>query len=549
MSVQILGADGRPLPPSTQKMKYGALSGSGRVPYDAADSFSDQMANWQPALWSPDNEINIYRDRIVSRMRDLARNDGWASGTITHVLDNAVGANYRPIFKPDYRMLRLITGNKAFDATWADEYGKVIEAHWRSWANDPGRYCDVERKQTVSQMLRLGFRHKLLDGDSLLILQYRRDRLGPGRGQYATTVQVVDPDRLSNPQQNFDMPNIRGGVEIDADGAPVAYHIREAHIGDWWSGAKTMTWQRIPRETSWGRPIVIHDFDMERGSQHRGVGILAPIVQRLKMLIKYDESELEAAILNAIFGAYVESPYDAQMVSSALGDTGFGGDELSAYQTQRTEYYQDKRLNLQNGARIPHLFPNEKIVTLDAARPTSNFDGFESAVLRNIAAATGLSTQQVTQDWSDVNYSSARAAMLEAWKTLTRRRDDFATGTAQPVASAFVEEIHSIESLPLPSGAPDFLEAKAAYCRARWMGPGRGWVDPVAEKKGAILGLDAGLSTLEMEVAENAGEDWEEVMDQRKREIDACLERGLPLPSWAQADQFASETIKDPEEK
>ncbi|HHG1482917.1 TPA: phage portal protein [Klebsiella pneumoniae] len=550
MSVQILGADGRPLPPSTQKMKYGALSGSGRVPYDAADSFSDQMANWQPALWSPDNEINIYRDRIVSRMRDLARNDGWASGTITRVLDNAVGANYRPIFKPDYRMLRLITGNKAFDATWADEYGKVIEAHWRSWANDPGRYCDVERKQTVSQMLRLGFRHKLLDGDSLLILQYRRDRLGPGRGQYATTVQVVDPDRLSNPQQNFDMPNIRGGVEIDADGAPVAYHIREAHIGDWWSGAKTMTWQRIPRETSWGRPIVIHDFDMERGSQHRGVGILAPIVQRLKMLIKYDESELEAAILNAIFGAYVESPYDAQMVSSALGDTGFGdGNELSAYQTQRTEYYQDKRLNLQNGARIPHLFPNEKIVTLDAARPTSNFDGFESAVLRNIAAATGLSTQQVTQDWSEVNYSSARAAMLEAWKTLTRRRDDFATGTAQPVASAFVEEIHSIESLPLPSGAPDFLEAKAAYCRARWMGPGRGWVDPVAEKKGAILGLDAGLSTLEMEVAENAGEDWEEVMDQRKREIDACLERGLPLPSWAQADQFASETIKDPEEK
>lgn len=536
MSVQILGADGRPLPSTTQKMKYGALSGSGRVPYDAADSFSDQMANWQPALWSPDNEINIYRDRIVSRMRDLARNDGWASGTITRVLDNAIGANYRPIFKPDYRMLRLITGNKAFDATWADEYGKVIEAHWRSWANDPGRYCDVERKQTVSQMLRLGFRHKLLDGDALMVLQYRTDRLGPGRGQYATTLQIVDPDRLSNPQQNFDMPNVRGGVEIDADGAPVAYHIREAHIGDWWSGEKTMTWQRIPRETSWGRPIVIHDFDMERGAQHRGMGILAPIVQRLKMLIKYDESELEAAILNAIFGAYIESPYDAQMVSSALGDAaGFGdGEELSAYQTQRTEYYQDKRLNLQNGARIPHLFPNEKIVTLSAARPTSNFDGFESAVLRNIAAATGLSTQQVTQDWSDVNYSSARAAMLEAWKTLTRRRDDYATGTAQPVASAFVEEIHSIESLPLPAGAPDFLDAKAAYCRARWMGPGRGWIDPVAEKKGSILGMNAGLSTLEMEAAENAGEDWEEMLDQRAREIEAFKERGIPLPEWAE---------------
>ena len=301
-----------------------------------------------------------------------------------------------------------------------------------------------------------------------------------------------------------------------------------------------MTWNRVPRETSWGRPVVVHDFDMERGAQHRGIGILAPIVQKLKMLIKYDESELEAAILNAIFGAYIESPYDAQMVASALGDTGdFTGDELSAYQTQRTEYYQDKRLNLQNGARIPHLFPNEKIVTLSAARPTSNFDGFESAVLRNISAATGLSAQQVTQDWSDVNYSSARAAMLEAWKTLTRRRDDFSNGFAQPIAVAFAEEIHDVEDVPLPNDAPDFMDASASYCRARWMGPGRGWVDPVAEKKGAILSMEAGFSTLEMEVAENMGEDWEELVDQRSYELQRFKELGLPPPSWAVAEEFA----------
>ncbi|WP_440496079.1 phage portal protein, partial [Serratia sarumanii] len=505
-----------------------------------------QLANWQPALWSPDNEINIYRDRIVSRVRDLARNDGWASGSITRVLDNAVGANFRPILKPDYRMLALMTGNTAFDATWADEYGKVVEAHWRSWANDPGRYCDVERKQTVSQMLRLGFRHKLLDGDALAVLQYRPDRLGRGRGRYATTVQIVDPDRLSNPQQNFDMPNVRGGVEIDGDGAPIAYHIREAHIGDWWSGAKTMTWRRIPRETSWGRPHVVHDYDHERGAQHRGNGILTPVVQRLKMLIKYDQSELEAAILNAVFGAYITSPYDPQMVEAAMGET-FDDTQIGAYQEGRVDFHNDRRISLQNGARMPILYPGEDVKAVNAARPHSNFEVFESAALRNIAAATGLSTQQVTQDWSDVNYSSARSAMLEAWKTLTRRRDDFSVGFAQPILSAFIEEIHDAEDLPLPSGAPHFLDARAAYCRARWMGPGRGWVDPVAEKKGAILGMDAGLSTLEMESAENAGEDWEEMLDQRAREIAAFKERGLPVPSWAQAEILAPETIKDPE--
>jgi hypothetical protein len=62
--VQILGSDGSRCDSS------GPHAGGGsRVPYDAADSFSDQLANWQPALWSPDNEINIYRDRIVSRTR------------------------------------------------------------------------------------------------------------------------------------------------------------------------------------------------------------------------------------------------------------------------------------------------------------------------------------------------------------------------------------------------------------------------------------------------------------------------------------------------
>lgn len=121
--IKILGPNGQPLPP--MRSKASMLVGGSRVPYDAADSFSDQLANWQPALWSPDNEINIYRDRIVSRVRDLARNDGWASGSITRVLDNAVGANFRPILKPDYRMLALMTGNTAFDAT-----GQMNMARW-----------------------------------------------------------------------------------------------------------------------------------------------------------------------------------------------------------------------------------------------------------------------------------------------------------------------------------------------------------------------------------------------------------------------------------
>jgi capsid protein len=69
----------------------------------------------------------------------------------------------------------------------------------------------------------------------------------------------------------------------------------------------------------------------------------------------------------------------------------------------------------------------------------------------------------------------------------------------------------------------------------------------VAEKKGAILGMEAGFSTLEIEAAENAGEDWEELLDQRKREKEALEERGLTPFTWMDAELLAPEKIKDPE--
>ena len=199
------------------------------------------------------------------------------------------------------------------------------------------------------------------------------------------------------------------------------------------------------------------------------------------------------------------------------------------------------------GVRVPQLFPGEAIRTVTAARPSSNFDGFQGAVLRNIAAGTGLSAQQVSNNWSDVNYSSARAAMLEAWKTLARRRHDFATGFAHPIRGAWLEEAMEVDRLPMPSGiVPTFMECRAAYGRCRWQGPGRGWIDPKGEREGSILALDAGLSTLEDEVAENGGADWEEVLDQRRHELDKMDELGLPRPEWA-CPQPATSLVKPPE--
>lgn len=498
-----------------------------RIPYDAADTYGEHMRAWNPALWSPDTALNPFRDRIVARMRDMVQNDGWASGAITRVLDNAIGANFRPLARPDHRWFKHETGNAGFDSTWAHEYGKWAEARFRSWANDPNRWCDIERGLSFAGLQFLAFRHKLVDGDALAMMRWEPVRLGPGKASYCTAVQLIDPDRLSNPMQSFDTQMWRGGVEIDNYGAAKGYHIREAHQGDWYNAAKSLTWKYIPREDDYGRSIIVHDFDRDRASQHRGgIGILGSVLQRLKMLVKYDSTELDASIINAIFGAYLESPFDHNLLTDALG----GDDTLSRYQGMRKDFH-DERNVLLGGVKVPTLFPGEGMKTVSAEHPHTNFEAFESAVLRNIASGTGLYAQQISQNWSEVNYSSARAAMLEAWKTMDRRRATFAAGFSHPIYITFLEEAHEYDRPPLPAGAPDFIEARGAYGRARWIGPAKGWVDPVAEKEGAWLGMEIGLSTLEDEAADQ-GHDYEEILDQLAVEAKAFDERGLQRPSW-----------------
>jgi lambda family phage portal protein len=545
--VTILDARGQPMQRAPARPRPGALSsGFSNVPWDAADRYGSHMADWQPYLWSADGELNPYRDTITARIRDLTRNDGWASGTVTRILDNAVGANFRPIAKPDYRALATHTGIKAFDSTWAYEYSKALDASYRTFSNGRGRWCDVQRAMTAGQQYRVAFRHKLVDGDAIANMQYRLDRVGRGRARYATCIQLIDPDRLSNPQMRFDTHELRGGVEVDEDNAAIAYHIRRAHQGDWWSAGDSVRWDRIARETEDGRPIIVHDFDHDRAGQHRGgSGILAPVVQRLKMLYRYDVAELDASILNAVFGAWLESPFDPEFAESVFD----AGEKIGGYQTARMDFHGEKPIRIPGaGGAMPTLFPGERVNQLNAARPSGNFIAFEKAALRNIASAAGLSAQQVSNDWSDVNYSSARGAMLEFWKTMTRRRDDFAIGFCQPIFTCFVEEAHEVDDLPMPAGAPDFLEFPDAYSRSKWIGPGRGWIDPVNEVKGAILGMDSALMDYD-ELCAEQGVDGDDMILARKHTIKRFEDAGVPLPSWATIapGDSASKSITDPE--
>ena len=97
---------------------------------------------------------------------------------------------------------------------------------------------------------------------------------------------------------------------------------------------------------------------------------------------------------------------------------------------------------------------------------------------------------------------------------------------AQPVYELWLEEAVNAGLVE----APNFYEMMPFYCRAKWIGPGRGWLNPIQEAEAAQVRIATGITTLEMECAEQ-GVDYNDVIDQRAKEKRQLQEAGL----WVEA--------------
>ncbi|MBO9451453.1 phage portal protein [Tropicibacter sp. R16_0] len=476
------------------------------APYVAGDLAVDTMQGFQPSRMAPDAEIGQGRDKITARARDLARNNGWAAGAVSKEVDSIIGGNFRPFCKPDWRALGL-------DPVWAQEFKEEVQAKWRNYAEDPRKLADTTRSQTVSQLFGTAYRGYLIEGEALGLVNWRRKR------PTHTCLRLVDPDLLSNPYDHPDTPFLRGGINLSRDGVALAYNFRQSHPNTNHTGFDSLDWKRIRRELPTGRPQVIHFFDKLRDGQTRGVSRMAPIIERLRMEDHYSKVELQAAVINAVLAAFIKSP----MGPEAMDDM-FGGDTEAAsaflgMQAERGKFYDKNKIRL-GGSQVTMLYPNDEIGMVQTARPAAQFAEFEAAVLRNIASGLGISYEQLASDWSKTNYSSARAAMIEIWRGWTNRRIAFAQNFCQPFFMAWLEEMVIDGHIKLPSRAPDFYENWVAYTRAKWIGPGKGFVDPVKEAQASAMRVALGMSTLEEEAAELTGSDFGDNIVQIKAEIE-----------------------------
>lgn len=510
MTSTVLDPSGAPVPAA----QIAIIRASAFEPAFRSGSYhSQEMAAWRPFTASADAAILPNRDLSVSRVRDLVRNDPHAVAGVAKLVDMMIGGGLRSSSKPDARALGLDPSKKK-DAKIVRHLGEAMEAEWRAFADDPLRRCDAQRRLSMNGMFRLLCRTWVINGEVTASLGWK------SRGRYSTCVRAIDPDRLSNPDGAATTATLRGGIEFDYDGEPTAYHVRNGHPGDYYdTRPNAMRWTRIPRSTSWGRPVFIHGFEPDREDQARAITPFAALMQRMRMIGKFADTELASAMVNALFAAFVKSSLPVDAVNQAFTP------QTLTFADKRLDHYAKHPATI-NGVRIPVMPVGDEIQINNASRTTTSFPKFQSAFLQSIAAALGVSYEQLSMDWSMVNYSSARAALNEVWRHIQTIFSAFAEQVADPIRFAVMEEAFDKGYIKIPTGLPDFWELPGAYLRGRWIGPGRGYVDPVKEAQGASLRMGSMISTLEAECADQ-GRDFEETLDQIAREEEMLKARGL----------------------
>jgi lambda family phage portal protein len=332
---------------------------------------------------------------------------------------------------------------------------------------------------------------------------------------------LIDLDRLDTPSKYLGSKNVVGGVRLDRFGAPVGYYIREIERNAF-ASFYSDNFKYVSRLKSWGRVKAFHIVERTRPEQTRGVSELVAALRETKIAREFRDITLQNAVVGAMFAASVESELPPEAVYQQLG----GGpveaaDAANSYAVKYLEgiaHYSKGGTGLKvDGARIPVLYPGSKLQVHPVAKPGGVGQDFEQSLIRYLSASLGLSYEQLSKDFTQTTYSSARAAMLESWKYFKSRKKLVADRIANIVYRLWLEEAVNTNKLSVKT--PNIYENDNLHLlsKASWIGASRGQIDTLKETQAAVLRLKYGLTTQKDELAAQ-GKDWRKVHRQLAEE-------------------------------
>jgi lambda family phage portal protein len=505
-------------------------------PFEAADRLDSSIALWTSPLRSADADLLPHKETIDGRARDILRNDAYVQGGSNLHKDNIVGSHFLLNSRP---LSRVVLGRQ--DDQWEQEFQEEVEEKWELYSDSPDCWIDAARINNFTEQVRLAVGIHLMAGEFLAVADWVRDDGAP----FKTAIQFVDLDRLSTGPLSLNESDVREGIRYNRRGAPISYQIRNRHPADYGPlfGRLTLPeWKEIPKYKPWGRLQVIHLFEQLRVDQSRGVTEMAAALKEMKITHHWRDLNIQNAVTQAMYAAAITSDLPSEAVFTALGGGQVNADTIQKAVTGYAEGYLSSvakyagtARGLQiDGVKIPHLYPGTKLDLLSPGKGGPLGQEFEQSLLRYIAASMGVSYEQLSRDYTNTNYASARAAMAETWKFMQARKKLVADKYATIAFRLWLEEAinnNEIAAMPASQASVFYTNRRLnlrfdALAKCDWIGASRGQIDEYKETQAAVLRIEKGLSTAEDELA-RLGKDWRKVYRQLRREKEMRDAMGL----------------------
>jgi len=443
---------------------------------------------WIASNSSADTELIGALQRLRGRSRALVRDAAYAKRAKVIVVNNVVGGGIGMQAQVKNRRGRLL-----------QDVNEQIEAAWCEWCRAGS--CHTGGKLHFADFERVVMGQVFEAGEVFIRKHLRRF----GDSKVPLALELIEPERIAEeyiaPTMN-DGREVRMGVEIDAFCRPVAYWVRERHPGDLRSSAyATDRLVRVPADQ------MMHLYVIDRWPQTRGEPWLHAVARRLNDMDGYSEAEIVAARGAASYMAFIKTPDSNPLVPDSQEGA-------------------DRHIKLEPGT-TEQLPPGWDIVMNNPNRPNPNMDPFMRLMLREIAAGVGTSYESLSRDYSQSNYSSSRLALLDdrdlwrvlqGWLLRTLRHELHREWLRLAVLAQAIPGI-SIE---------EFSDEREKFEAVLFKPRGWHWVDPPKEVEAYKEAVRCGFTTVSDVISQTAGGvDVEDVIEQRRRELDMMAEKDL----------------------
>lgn len=452
------------------------LAGSQARGFQAAQ-YNRLVMDWQTSSASIDAELRGSLKTLRNRTRDLCRNNDYAKNALRAIENNVIGQGVR--------LQSQVTQNTGRAAgRLNDRVNSAIETKWAEWCKKDT--CHTAGTLSFADIERLLISSVAESGEVFVRIVRKKF----GRSNIPFSLEVIEADLLDE-DHNEVLRNgreVRFGIERDEWQRPVAYYFKNKHPGDYtFTGTADKGKTRVPAED------VIHLFRQTRPGQSRGFPWFAPALVRMHHLAGFEEAEVIKARAQASIMGFIKSESDG--LSDGTQD--------------------NQRVTTFDPGTIEHLLPGEDFTSFAPTSPGGQFEPFMRAMLRAVAAGLGVSYESLSRDYSQSNYSSSRLALLDDrdnWRTLQQWMIE---NFHSRVFEQWLDMAWASGELDLPNYAGN----ESMYKSVRFVPRGWSWVDPVKEVNAYKDAVRSGFMTVSDVVAQS-GQDFDELITQRKREID-----------------------------